>query len=69
MPPRAESLRQAFDLFTTGVEIMRQNLRRAMPHASPDDIERRLTAWLHTRPGAETGDASGRAGSLDRFVR
>ncbi len=68
MPPRAESLRQALDLFTTGVDIMRQNFRRATPDASPDDIERRLTAWLRTRPGAEAGDASGRAGSLDRFV-
>jgi hypothetical protein len=68
MPARAEFLLQALDMFTTGVEIMRQNLRRATPEASPGDIERRLTAWLRTRPGAEAGDASGRAGAADRFA-
>ncbi len=67
MPPRAEFLRQALDMFTTGVEIMRQNLERATPDASPDDVERRLTAWLRTRQGAEAGDAAGRAVAPDRF--
>jgi len=54
-------------MFTTGVEIMRQNLERATPDASPDDVERRLTAWLRTRQGAEAGDAAGRAVAPDRF--
>lgn len=67
MSPRAESLRLALDLFSTGVEIMRQNLKRAAPDASADDIEKRLTAWLRTRPGAETGDAIGRGVAPDRF--
>jgi hypothetical protein len=67
MPPRAESLLQALDMFTTGVEIMRQNLRRASPGASSDEIERRLTAWLRTRPGAEAGDAAGRTVGPERF--
>jgi hypothetical protein len=67
MPPRAEFLRQALDMFTTGVEIMRQNLKRTTPDASPADIEGRLTAWVRTRPGAETGDAAGRTVAPDRF--
>ncbi len=41
-----------------GVALMRQNLRRADPAATPDEIEARLAAWLHDRPGAERGDCS-----------
>lgn len=60
MPLRAAFLRQALDMYTTGVNMMRQNLRRAAPEADADEIGRRLTAWLHTRPGAEAGDCEGR---------
>jgi len=67
MSSRAAFLCQALDMFTTGVEIMRQNLKRATPDASPDEIGRRLTAWIRTRPGAEAGDAAGRAVEGDRF--
>jgi Rv0078B-related antitoxin len=56
-----ERLRLALDLFATGEAIMRQNLRRRFPHASPEEIEVRLDAWLVERPGAEAGDAVGRA--------
>jgi hypothetical protein len=58
------SARDAFlatlDLFETGVAIMRQNLRRADPDATDDDIDRRLRQWLRHRPGAERGDCVGR---------
>ena len=47
------------DLFETGLELMRQNLRRDHPDASGDEIDPRLRAWLHTRPGAEYGDCPG----------
>lgn len=68
MPPRAEHLRQALDMFATGVSLMRQNLRRAAPAAPPDEIERRLVTWLHTRPGAAHGDAADRPGSREDVV-
>jgi hypothetical protein len=50
----------ALDLHDTGVDLMRQNLRRRHPGASGQEIERLLLAWLHERPGAEHGDAVGR---------
>lgn len=56
-----ERMRLAFDRFEAAEEMMRLNLRRRHPDADVDEIERRLTEWLHTRsrPGAEHGDASG----------
>jgi len=59
-----ERLRTALDLFELGEEVMRQNLRRAHPGESADQIEERLSQWLLTRPGAELGDGVGRARSL-----
>jgi hypothetical protein len=59
--PAAARLRLAFDLFEAGERLMRQNLRRRHPGESAEQIERRLAAWLATRPGAEHGDAAGRA--------
>jgi hypothetical protein len=44
---------------------MRQNLRRRHPDESEEAIERRLTEWLHTRPGAEWGDAWGKGSIPD----
>lgn len=58
--------RLALDLFEAAEEIMRQNLRRRFPEAGPDEIEARLVAWLHERPGAESGDAVGRSVSWPR---
>ncbi len=46
----------AFDLYQLAEDMMRQNLRRRFPEASEAEIERRLLAWLHHRPGAEHGD-------------
>ncbi len=53
-------LRTAFDLFTAGERMMRQNLRRRHPEASVAEIEEMLWAWLMRRPGAEDGDGVGR---------
>jgi len=54
-----ERYRLLLDLFEAGEEIMRQSLRRRFADASEAEIEDRLTAWLHERPGAEHGDADG----------
>lgn len=54
-----EKLSLAFELFESGIDIMRQNLRRRYPAEAPDEIEARLEIWLRTRPGAEHGDAAG----------
>jgi hypothetical protein len=63
------SARDAFvatlDLFETGVALMRQNLRRADPVATDNDINLRLHRWLRQRPGAEAGDSVGRPIDLD----
>jgi uncharacterized protein (DUF2267 family) len=56
-----EALRTAMDLFETGLEIMRQKLRREHPDASDHELRERLRRWLHHRPGAEAGDCPGRA--------
>ncbi len=62
-----ERYRVALDLFEAAEQIMRQNLRRRFPDAGPDEIEARLVAWLHERPGAELGDAVGRSISWPRL--
>jgi len=61
------ALSVAFDLFETGVAMMRQNLRRQHPNATDVEIDRLLAAWLRHRPGAEAGDAIGR--SVDPHIR
>jgi Rv0078B-related antitoxin len=57
----------ALDLCETGVVLMRQNLRRKFPDANDQEIDGRLQDWLRHRPGAELGDAPGRA--LDAATR
>jgi len=54
-----ERMRLTFDLFEAAEQMQRLNLRRRYPDADEGEIERRLVEWLHTRPGAEHGDASG----------
>jgi signal transduction histidine kinase len=56
----AARLRAAIEMFETGVEMMRQTLRRTNPAASEGEIEARLRTWLAERPGAPFGDALGR---------
>lgn len=69
--PAAETLRDrliaAFEMFELGVDMMAANLRRRHPHASPEEIERMIDAWLLERPGAEEGDGPGIPVSLERF--
>jgi hypothetical protein len=60
----AARLRVAFDLFETGVEMRRQQLRRAHPERADSEIEELVGAWLRERPGAELGDAVGRPMTL-----
>ncbi|MGH7387866.1 MAG: hypothetical protein ACREM3_00170 [Candidatus Rokuibacteriota bacterium] len=55
----ARRLRLALDLFDAGEALMRQRLRRQHPDLSSRDIDRRLAAWLRSRPGAEFGDSPG----------
>ena len=63
--PTAQSIADAFrttlDLFSTGLDVMRQNLRRSHPEAGDEEIERLLHQWLLDRPGAVAGDCAGRA--------
>jgi hypothetical protein len=56
-----ESFRATLDLFQTGVDVMRQNLRRRHPDASDEELDRLVRAWLLERPGAESGDSAGHA--------
>lgn len=56
----ARRLRLALELFTTGEEMMRQQLRRQHPDRPTAEIEARLVEWLRERPGAEFGDACGK---------
>jgi hypothetical protein len=56
----AARLRTALDLCELGESIRRAQLRREHPEATDEAIEGLLVAWLHTRPGAEHGDAWGR---------
>ncbi|MBI3628336.1 MAG: hypothetical protein HY217_01920 [Candidatus Rokubacteria bacterium] len=56
----ADRLRLALDMFGVGEALKRQQLRREHPDADDTEIEERLVAWLQERPGAESGDASGK---------
>ena len=62
--PVIEAFRATLDLFQTGVDLMRQNLRRRHPEAAEEHIERLLHDWLIDRPGAESGDCPGRPGDV-----
>jgi hypothetical protein len=57
--PNSENLRIALDLLDDAEQLVRQRLRRTTP-MSEEEIEARVLAWLHERPGAEYGDAPGR---------
>lgn len=59
-PPIGEAFRTTLDLFDTGLDLMRQNLKRSHPEAGDEEIDRLLRQWLHERPGAELGDCPGR---------
>lgn len=57
----AGRLRIALQLTELAEQMQRQNLQRAHPNATVAQIEAMLIDWLQTRPGAEHGDAWGRA--------
>jgi len=63
----AEAFRVTLDLFEAGVALMRQNLRRQDPSATEAEIDQRLVAWLHHRPGAELGDGVGQPPARPRW--
>lgn len=65
MPSACEAFRMTLDLFEAGVNLMRQNLRRAHPQAPEDEIDRLLRQWLGQRPGATFGDSIGRLVDLN----
>ena len=63
MPSAASAgrtFRLTLDLFDSGVQLMRQNLRRRNPQADAQEIDRQRRAWLQDRPGAQYGDCPGR---------
>ena len=62
----ARRLRTALDLADSGILLRRQQLRRAHPDASDDEINERLNAWLKKRRGAEFGNAAGRPRNVPR---
>lgn len=48
--PEAERFRVAAELYETGLDIQRQNLRRRHPDATKAEIEALMIAWLEDRP-------------------
>jgi len=57
----AARLRLALDMAETAEALVRSRLRREMPGLVASEIERRIVEWYGSRPGAESGDADGRA--------
>jgi hypothetical protein len=45
-----ERIEAALEMWEDGVQIMRESLRRRSPHASEQEIEASLEAWLADRP-------------------
>lgn len=59
----AARLRVALDLFEVGVQMTRSRIRRENPEFDEQQVEARVQAWLHDRPGAQFGDFPGAASS------
>jgi hypothetical protein len=55
----AERFRIALELHDLGVAIYRQRVVREHPEMPEPDVDALVQQWLHTRPGAEHGDAVG----------
>jgi Rv0078B-related antitoxin len=51
-------VKTTFELYELAEAMMRQNLRRRFPQESEEQIEARVVAWLHDRPGESISDAS-----------
>ncbi len=63
-----ERMRLTFDLCQTAEAMKRQSLRRRHPALGAQEIEKLMTEWRLTRPGAEHGDGPGRP-ALRRLER
>ena len=50
------NLRLALDLFEAGEAMMRQNLRRAHPDATEEELRSMLVRWLMDRPSHADAD-------------
>ena len=61
----AERVRTVLELYDVAEAMMRQRLRRERPELDEAAIEAEVLRWLRHRPGAEHGDAPGRARSVD----
>ncbi len=59
MDSAAANLEDAFELADLAERMVRSRLRREHPEWTEDQLEERVLAWLHERPGAEHGDAEG----------
>lgn len=59
-------LEAALELAELAEQMVRERLRRAHPEANEDELEEKVLAWLHSRPGAEHGDAVGKVVLLPR---
>jgi Rv0078B-related antitoxin len=51
----------ALRMFEPGVAMKRAQLRREHPEATEQELKLLVRRWLFTRPGAEHGDAEGKA--------
>lgn len=51
----------ALELCEIAEAMLREKLCQAAPPLSAEEIEARIDAWFMHRPGAERGDAEGRA--------
>jgi hypothetical protein len=51
------SLQDVIEIHDLGVAMMRQNLGRTMPDATPEEVERTLTAWLRASPPGDHREA------------
>lgn len=56
-----ERVRVALELTQLAEQMLRQRCRRTRPELDDEAIEREVDAWYMKRPGAEYGDALGRA--------
>lgn len=44
--PPARKLQQALDMMRAGLALQRDKLRRALPEATPEELDRAFEAWL-----------------------
>jgi len=64
-----ERFEMALDLFALSEQMVRQKVRRTRPSATQSEVDEALIRWLHTRSGADHGDATGRVVSWPRTAQ